>query len=220
MQKYLTNKRLDNLQLLSKNLQRPISFVDLETTGLLHEASFSIIEIGFVHIYPDKIIEESSLVSPNFPIPRHITEITSITNAMVKGKPTFKHFLPYIKQISHKNILAGFNSRPFDSKGLELMGRSFGEYYMFENQIDVRQVFIKERNAKLGVKGQSGKLTEAGDFYKVELSGVAHRAGYDIALTALLAENIIADSGFSCLTNEILKFSCANSKAQFNKLLK
>jgi DNA polymerase III epsilon subunit-like protein len=215
MEKFLTNIKLDNLKQLSKILQKEITFVDLETTGLVHENNFSIIEIGFVHITPTTIIEESSLINPQIYIPPGITEITKISNEMVKNKPLFKNFIPYIKTISENNILCGFNSRPFDSKGLEKMCKQFGVHINFKNQIDIRQVFIKTRNELLGVRSQAGKLTDASNFYNVKLSGQPHRANYDIALTVILAESIIQNSGIDSLNNEILKFNCDFTKKLF-----
>ena len=92
MSKFLENQSLPYLQTLSHILGRPLTFVDLEATGLVHERHFSIIEIGLVSISPNNIIEKSSLVDPLIPIPDYITEITGITNQMVKGQKTFKEF--------------------------------------------------------------------------------------------------------------------------------
>jgi DNA polymerase III alpha subunit (gram-positive type) len=217
MEKYLSPNGLPLLQKLSKILNRPLTFVDLETTGLVHESNFSIIEIGIITITPTNVIEKSSLVDPRRIIPSYITDITHITNEMVKGKPTFSHFNKYFKQVAHKDILMGFNSRPFDSKGIEKMARKQGEVYSFQNQIDIRQVFLRERNSRLNIRSHAGKLTEASEFYNVSLKVQAHRAAYDIALTALLAENILKDSPLACLSKDIDKFECEQSKKMFYK---
>lgn len=220
MEKYLNNYSLTNLKKLSQAIKRPLTFVDLETTGLIHERHFAIIEIGLIHITPNNIIEESSLIDPQMKIPEYITGITGITNDMVRGKKTFQHFIPYFEKIAKQNVLCGFNSRPFDSKGIERVSKKFGREFTFKNQIDVRQVFIKARNNMLGIKSQAGKLTEAGEFHNVSLKGTAHRAAYDIALTALLAEQIIKENKFDCLSHEFMKFDCERSKKLYNDLLK
>ena len=220
MEKYLENYSLNHLKKLSLSLKKTLTFVDLETTGLIHERDFAIIEIGLVHINGNIIKEESALVNPCMRIPSHITDITGITNDMVKNKRTFEVFIPTFVKIAKENILCGFNSRPFDSKGLERMGKKFGVPMVFNNQIDVRQVFIKTRNNMLGVKSQAGKLTEAGAFHNITLKGTAHRAAYDIALTALLADRILNDNKFDCLSTELLKCDCDKTKKLFNDLVK
>lgn len=219
MQKYLQTSNLPLLKNLSKILKRKLTFIDLETTSLVHESSFAIIEIGVVTITPDSIIEQSSLVDPKIYIPPYITDITNITNDMVKGKPTFSHFNQYFKKVAQEDILMGFNSRPFDSKGMEKMAKQHGEYYSFNNQIDIRQVFLRERNSRLNIQSQKGKLQEAGDFYNVSIKGEAHRAAYDIALTTLLAENILKDSPLSCLSKDIERFECQATQKLFFKYI-
>lgn len=220
MEKYLNNYSLKNLQKLSQAIKRPLTFVDLETTGLIHERDFAIIEIGVVHITQNSIVEESALIDPQMKIPPYITGITGITNDMVRGKKTFQTYIPYFEKIATNNVLCGFNSRPFDSKGIERVAKKFGKQFEFKNQIDVRQVFIKARNNMLGIKSQAGKLTEAGEFHNITLKGTAHRAAYDIALTVLLAEQIIKENKFGCLSYELMKFDCERSKKLYNELLK
>lgn len=220
MEKYLNKYSLKNLQKLSHAIKRPLTFVDLETTGLIHEKDFAIIEVGLVHITANSVVEESSLVDPQMKIPPYITGITGINNDMVKGKKTFQTYIPYFETIAKNNILCGFNSRPFDSKGIERVAKKFGKHINFKNQIDVRQVFIKARNNMLGTKSQAGKLTEAGEFHNITLKGTAHRAAYDIALTVLLAEQIIQENKFGCLSYEIMKLECERSKKLYNELLK
>lgn len=219
MEKYLSGSSLPLLQNLSKILKKPLAFVDLETTSLVHEANFAIIEIGIVTIGPDSILEQSSLVDPKVYISPYITGITNITNEMVKGKPTFSHFNKYFKKLASETVFMGFNSRPFDAKGIEKMARKHGEIYSFDNQIDIRQVFLRERNSKLNITSQAGKLTEASEFYNVSLKGQAHRAAYDIALTALLAESILRNAPLNCLSKDIDKFACSQTKKLFYKHL-
>lgn len=219
MEKYLKNYPLTNLKKLSNTLRKTLTFVDLETTGLLHERGFTIIEVGVVHIDGDNIIEESALIDPKMSIPEHITGITGITNSMVKGKKTFDVFIPYFEKIASNNILCGFNSRPFDAKGIERVADQYGKNLSFNNQIDVRQVFIKTRNDRLGVKSQAGKLTEAAVDHNINLKGTAHRAAYDIALTTILAEELIRNNKFECLSHEIMKFDCKKTKKLYEAFI-
>jgi DNA polymerase-3 subunit epsilon len=63
--------------------------VDIETTGSW-AAGDRITEIGAVKIRNHKVIDEwHSLVNPQRPIPAKITQITGITNEMVRFAPVF-----------------------------------------------------------------------------------------------------------------------------------
>ncbi len=211
----LINFELKNLQTLSKILGKPLSFIDLETTGMVHERTFSIIEIGLILIDEHKIIEKSSLIDPKMRIPSHITEITGIDNSMVVGKKTFSHFAPYIDKLAKNSILCGYNSKSFDSKGMEKMLAQHRLNGKFQNQLDFRYIYLKSRKIETGQYSQAGSLTTASQEYNIRLNGKAHRAAYDIALTAVLAEKIIEKYNFGILKSDIDKFSCSEMKSKF-----
>ena len=71
-----------------------LAFVDLETTGT-HAAGDRVTEVGIVRVEADpggdsaRVEEWSSLVDPGVPIPPVIQSLTGITDAMVRGAPTF-----------------------------------------------------------------------------------------------------------------------------------
>jgi len=71
-----------------------LAFVDLETTGT-RAADDRVTEIGIVRVDrdpdggPPRVSEWSSLVDPGVPIPPVIQSLTGITDAMVRGAPTF-----------------------------------------------------------------------------------------------------------------------------------
>lgn len=74
---------------------------DIETTGVSN-AYNDITEISGVRVSHGKIVEEfSELVKPRKPISRKIAELTGITNAMVKDKPSIeivgKRFQTFVK---------------------------------------------------------------------------------------------------------------------------
>ncbi len=67
---------------------------DIETTGLSPLTS-SIIEIGAVKIRGGQVIDSyNELIDPGFPISDFTTNLTGITNDMLKGKPTIEEVLP------------------------------------------------------------------------------------------------------------------------------
>lgn len=216
MEKYLTGTWLKNLQKLSEVLEKNLVFVDLETTGFIHDPIFSVIEVGIISVSPDKVQEVSALIDPGVRIPAHITELTGISNQMVKGKDNFAKYVKYFNKIANTSILMGYNSKSFDSKALEKMGRMHDSHYTFENQLDVRYLYLRERNKRLNMKGMSGSLTDASILHGVKLPGTAHRAGYDIALTALVAEKILDMNGLHIIKEDIDKINCLVTKTKFN----
>lgn len=218
--RFLKDGSLPGVASLSKALGRPLAFVDLETTGLVHQPGFAIIEIGLILIDGSSIDERSAFVNPRIGIPKYVTELTGIDDAMVAGARDFGHFAGFFEKVAKTHVVCGFNSRSFDCPGLSKMARRFGKSAVFSNQIDVRMAFLKARNSLTGMKSMKGDLTEASRFYRVELHGSAHRAGYDIALTALLAEKLIAHHGLESMASEADKLACETSKESFRKTLR
>ncbi len=91
--------------------------LDFETTGL-SPAYARIIEVGAVLVRDNKIVEQfSQLMYPGFSIPYFITEITGITNQMVKGQPRPEAIMPKLKEfLGNRPILA--HNASFDQKFL------------------------------------------------------------------------------------------------------
>ena len=95
-------------------LQRPIVFLDLETTGL-NLVTDRVVEIAMLKIQPDgSRIMKRKLVNPEMPIPAEVAEIHGITNKMVKDAPKFREIANEIRQFLDGADLGGYNSNKFD----------------------------------------------------------------------------------------------------------
>lgn len=95
-------------------LNRPICFIDLETTGI-NLSSDRIIEIAIVKVLPDNTRQvKRKLINPLIPIPAASSAIHGITDDMVKDAPSFKQVGNEIKQYIENCDLGGYNSNRFD----------------------------------------------------------------------------------------------------------
>lgn len=109
-------KRIQNNQksLIMLQLERPIIFFDLETTGtsIIHDR---IVQIAAIKINIDGSEEEKkTLVNPCIPIPKDATEVHGITDDMVEKAPTFTQISKSLFNWMKDCDLAGYNSDNFD----------------------------------------------------------------------------------------------------------
>ncbi|RYY97010.1 MAG: 3'-5' exonuclease [Chitinophagaceae bacterium] len=96
------------------DLERPIVFFDLETTGT-NASQDRIIELCAIKLLPDGSQEERyHLIDPVVPIPAEATAIHGISNADVAGQPTFESLVPELESWFAGCDLGGYNIKRFD----------------------------------------------------------------------------------------------------------
>lgn len=100
-------------------LERPIAFIDVETTGT-NPNSDRVVELSILRIQPDGKEEyKSHRVNPRVPIPAEATAVHGITDADVANLPTFRQYAKSVKDFLEGCDIAGFNVIKFDLPCLE-----------------------------------------------------------------------------------------------------
>jgi DNA polymerase-3 subunit epsilon len=115
------------------HLERPIVFIDLETTGT-NPTNDRIVEVTVLKINQDgseKLI--STLINPEIPIPPDATKIHGITNEDVAGKPQFKQYAKGINEFLLDCDLCGYNIKKFDLPMLEAEFQRAGILFSRDN---------------------------------------------------------------------------------------
>ena len=101
-----------------QDLQGTFIVFDLETTGF-SPIKDKIIEIGAVKVEKGEITERfSTFVNPQIPIPFKITQLTSITDAMVLDAPPIEEVLPRFLEFVGDGVLVAHNAS-FDVSFIE-----------------------------------------------------------------------------------------------------
>lgn len=127
------------------NLNKPICFFDLETTGI-NVASDRIVEISILKVFPNGNKESHTWrVNPEMPIPKQASDVHGITDEMVANEPTFKELAQKVYHLIKDSDLGGFNSNRFDIPLLaEEMLRADIDFDMKKAQsVDVQTIFHK-----------------------------------------------------------------------------
>lgn len=153
-----------------------ISF-DIETTGL-SPTSDRITEIGAVRIVNGEVADSfDTFVNPERPIPAKITELTSITDEMVKGAPSEKEALNSFFQFCGENAVLIAHNADFDTSFIRTAaqrnGMEFSNTYI--DTVPMCRSLLKDiKNCKLDTVAKYLKLN---NFHH-------HRACDDAAILA------------------------------------
>lgn len=159
------------------NLNKPICFFDLETTGT-NPGKDRIVEIAVLKLDANNQKKEMVWrVNPECPIPEEASSVHGITDEMVKDQPTFKHYSKEIYNFIEGCDLGGYNIDKFDLPLLvEEFIRSDIDVSSFAKvkTVDVQTIFFKK---------EPRDLSSALKFYCNKDHGNAHTALDDTIAT-------------------------------------
>ena len=191
------------------NLEKPIVFFDLETTGI-NIGSDKIVEISILKVFPNGNKESKTwLVNPEMEIPKDSSDIHGITNEQVVSEPTFKELAPQISELIAGCDLAGFNSNRFDIPLLaeELMRAGIDFDMNNRKAIDVQVIFHKkeQRTLSAGYQFYCGKELEGAHGAEADTN-----ATYEILLAQLEKYEDIGNT-----VDALSEFSTHGKRADF-----
>ncbi len=130
-----------------KNLQhdRPIAFLDLETTGL-STSQDRIAELTVLKIHPDGAEQlKSELINPQMPIAPEATAVHGITDDDVAMAPLFKQYAGSLLGFLADCGIGGFGVKRFDLPLLEAELRRVGREFSREGRriLDAQVIYHK-----------------------------------------------------------------------------
>ena len=154
------------------NLQRPLLFFDIESTGL-NIPSDSIVELSFVKVFPggeDKV--RTWRVKPwdyekkcQRPMNPEASKVNGITDDMLRDEPTFYEISDEVARWLENSDLAGFNSSKFDLPMLaeefervKLAGKDLHVDLHTPLMVDVQSIYhtMEPRNLKAAYRFYCG----------------------------------------------------------------
>ena len=182
----------DNVEIVKRSndsilLDNTYVVFDLETTGFNAASGDSIIEIGAVKILNGEIIEKyDRLIKPPHPISERITNVTNITNDMVKDCPseeeTIKDFIVWFKDYP----MVAHNAK-FDTSFVEMCYKKYNLGEFKNTVIDTLALsrLLDQDQSRHGLSAITKR-------YGVEFDEDSHhRADYDALGTALVFHKML-----------------------------
>ena len=182
----------DTIRIVTREKDAPLMestycVFDLETTGFNAGGDDQIIEIGAVLINNGEIIDRfDEFIDPKRPLPLKITELTNITDDMLKGKPdektVVKKFIEWFKDYP----MVAHNAK-FDTSFLEMCYKKYNLGEFTNTVIDTLEL-SRALDPEYSKHGLSALVKR----YEVPWEEDAHhRADYDAEGTALVLHKML-----------------------------
>lgn len=169
---------------------------DIETTGL-DPMYDEIIEIGAIKIENGKEIETfNTLIKPEYEIDEFITELTGITNEMLKNAPLIDEVLPKFMTFIKDSIILGHNV-------------NFDINFIYDNLINedmhpITNDFVDtlRLSRRLLPKLKHHRLSDLANYYKIDTTG-SHRSLKDVRITIEIFKKLeeLVENKYSTIEN-------------------
>ena len=163
--------------LLPFTLDRPLVFLDLETTGL-SVSQDRIIELAIIKVMPQgDVLERVRRFNPGMPVPAEATAVHGITDEDLRDEAPFAQRARSLADLLDDCDLAGFNVRRFGLPLLVAEFRRAGLTFDLDGRrvLDVQAIFHREERRD---------LSAAARFYLGREHPEAHTALGDIRTSA------------------------------------
>ncbi|MBF0205646.1 MAG: 3'-5' exonuclease [Oligoflexia bacterium] len=161
-----------------------IVVLDFETTGLSPQFD-RVIEVAAIVVKGKNVVDSYvQLMDPKRYIPPFITDLTGITNAMIKGKPEPEKVMPQLKKFVGDRLIVAHNAS-FDKRFL------LAEMERVNIKIENPFFCTMLLSRKLIPDASDHKLTTLARHLKIK-SEQAHRALSDVVVTAKLWNHLYA----------------------------
>ena len=124
-------------------LERPIAFIDLETTGVNPKVD-RIVELSVIKFYSDGREEfKTARINPEMAIPASATMIHGITDDDVADKPKFGQYAVSLREFLDDCDIGGFGVKRFDVPILEAEFKRVGVDFMRKGRyvVDALQIY-------------------------------------------------------------------------------
>jgi DNA polymerase III epsilon subunit-like protein len=180
---------------LAAELKKPITIIDLETTGFVKPG---VVEIACFKAKPDgKISYKSTLVDPERPIDPRASDVHGIRKHDVIGHKPLSAHLDFIARCYAEGVMSGFNVIGYDLRVL----RENAAHYRYPalgpaQALDVRDLWKSISDTS------KGKLVDIAQHYCVEVKD-AHRALGDTLMTAHVLEAMLREHGIPFAIQQI-----------------
>ncbi|MFC1958512.1 exonuclease domain-containing protein [Chloroflexota bacterium] len=172
------------------SLERPIAFIDAETTGT-NPHTDRIVELSVFRVQPDGTEDyRSHRVNPGVPIPAETTAVHGITDADVAEEPAFSQYAKGVCEFLDGCDIAGFNVITFDLPFLEAeLGRARVDFsYEGRQLVDVMVIYHQKEPPE---PGKSRKLKDAYRKYCHKELEDAHSSKRDATASAEVMNSMV-----------------------------
>lgn len=207
-------------------LDKPLVFLDLETTGL-NTSKDRIVDITLLKIHPDGQEESKTrLINPEMPIPEDAIKVHGITDEKVADEPAFRQIAKGFKEFLEGCDLCGFNIKGYDLPLLEAEFRRVGVEFSRSGRriIDTKAIFHRfhPRDLEAAYRQYCGKELKNSHASDVDARASAEILASQLEIHAELPRDIEGLHQFCCDPQEANwvdpdgKFICCDGEITFN----